>query len=492
MEHQSTNFSLTNKVVLTLTCLINVFITLGNFAEVLKGGKPLMTASLCLILCIINAGSLLYFYNKDKNFAYFKELSFWGFLPVYIFSIFSTRTVGVYVYIVPFIFLYFSYFDLKFIIKTISVAFTFNILRVLWLILIVKQNEPHFITEYTVQLLAAFVICLIAYLGTKTSIQMNKEKLEALEASRIQQTEILSSVLDLGRVLDTQSQEIYNVVSELERSSNVVSTTMNDIAVGIEDTTQNIQTQSHLTQDIQHIILDTSDASKVMTQISLDTIHEMNKGKEIIEELGQHTSAMNTNSDTVYNSMLALQDKTTEIGRITSAITDIAAQTNILSLNAAIESARAGEAGKGFAVVADEVRTLSTQTSASAGTIAKILSELQVMVQSSVGAMHEFRTTNAAQNKLIQDTESIFNTAITSMNEVNTNIQLVSDKVQAILASNDQIVSSIEGISSTSEANLANIQESHTATETNNIQIAQTKSIAQTLLETSEQIQKFL
>ena len=143
-------------------------------------------------------------------------------------------------------------------------------------------------------------------------------------------------------------------------------------------------------------------------------------------------------------------------------------------------------------MVADEVRSLSTQTSASAGTIANILGELQVMVQDAVSAMNTFRTTNTAQNKLIQDTESIFNTTIQSMNDVNRNINLVSDKVQAILASNDQIVNSIEEISSTSEANLANIQESFAATETNNTQIAQTKVIAQTLVATSEQIQKYL
>lgn len=492
MEYNSINFSSTNKLVLTLSCLINAFLTLGNFVEVLKGNKPLLVATGCLILSLINVGGLLYLYRKDNNSALFKEFSFWSFLAVYVYSIFASYTVGVYVYIIPFVFLYFSYFDVKFIQKVVCIVFTLNITRVLWLVLIIKQNQPHFVSDYTIQLASMFTICLIAYLVTKVSTQMNTEKLETLEASRQQQAEILSSVLELGRVLDTQSQEIYTVVSELEKSSNVVATTMNEITVGIEDTTQNIQTQSHLTQDIQHIILDTSDASKVMTQISLETIDEINKGKEIIEELSKQTATMNTNSDTVYNSMIALQDKTSEIGRITSTITDIAAQTNILSLNAAIESARAGEAGKGFAVVADEVRSLSTQTSASAGTIANILGELQVMVQDAVSAMNTFRTTNTAQNKLIQDTESIFNTTIQSMNDVNRNINLVSDKVQAILASNDQIVNSIEEISSTSEANLANIQESFAATETNNTQIAQTKVIAQTLVATSEQIQKYL
>lgn len=492
MEDHSSNYSRTNKLVLTLVSVINIVLPLGNFIEVFNGKKTFIVAFTCLILTLINLCTLFYIYHKDSNSALFKQVSFWEFLVVYIFSLFSTHSTGVYIYIVPHIFLYFLYFDAKFIKKVVSIVYTLNIIRVFWLIVFIKQSAPNYITDYLVQLFAMLVLCLIAYLGTNIANQMNNEKIEAIEASRQKQSEILNSILKLGHVLDTQSQEVYTVVSNLEQSSTVLTTTMNDIASGIEDTTQNIQSQSQLTQDIQHIILDTSNASKIMSQMSLNTINEINKGTKIIQELDQQTITMNTNSDTVYNSMLALQEKALEIGRITSAITDIASQTNILSLNAAIESARAGEAGKGFAVVATEVRKLSTETSASASTITTILRDLQAMVESSVKAMNNFRTTNVTQNQLIQNTAAIFNTTITNMNEVNHNIQLVSDKIQAILAANDQIVSSIQEISATSETNLANIEQSYTATETNTAQITQTKSIAQTLLATSEQIKKYL
>lgn len=489
MDFNTTQFSLTSRLVLRLCLFINVFLTLGNLMEVFKGNKLFTVALLCFLLSLINSVGLIYFYRNESKF--FQEFSFWSFLGVYVFSLFSTHCVGVYVYIVPLIFLYILYYDVKFMRKCLIIVYSLNIIRIIWLVVFVKQSGPTFITDYSVQVASITIFCIIAYLGIKVTHQMNSESIGTIENARKQQAEILESVLELGRVLDTQSKEIYAVVSELEKSSHVMTTTMNDITVGIKDTTQNIQTQSHLTQDIQHIILNTSDASKVMSQISLDTIDEINKGKKIIEELGVQTSAMNINSDTVYTSMLALQDKTIEIGRITSVITDIAEQTNILSLNAAIESARAGEAGRGFAIVADEVRKLATQTSSSANTITTILHELENMVQSSVSAMTEFRTTNISQTELIQDTESIFNTTINGVTEVNKNIQLVSDKIQGLLSSTDQIVSSIQEISSTSEANLANLQESYAATETNNAQITQTKSIAQILLQTAEQVRQY-
>ena len=375
--------------------------------------------------------------------------------------------------------------------KIVSIVLPVNILRVIWLIFIVKQNDFHSLIDYLIQVAAMSVLCAIAYVGTSVATQQNDEKVQALEKSQAKQNEILNSILELGVVLDTQAKDVYTVVSNLEQSSDILATTMNDIAKGIEATTQNIQTQSQLTQDIQHIIVDTATASQNMSELSSATIAEINNGQEILKNLDTQTAAMNTNSDAVYNAMIALQEKTTEISRITAAISTIANQTNILSLNAAIESARAGEAGRGFAIVADEVRKLATQTSASANTISTILHELENMVQSSVSAMNEFRTTNISQTELIQDTESIFNTTINGVTEVNKNIQLVYDKIQGLLSSTDQIVSSIQEISSTSEANLANLQESYAATETNNAQITQTKSIAQILLQTAEQVRQY-
>ncbi|WP_172674854.1 methyl-accepting chemotaxis protein [Cellulosilyticum ruminicola] len=375
--------------------------------------------------------------------------------------------------------------------KIISVVLPVNILRVIWLIFVIQQNDFHSLIDYLIQVASMSVLCAIAYAGTSVAKQQNDEKVQALKKSQSKQNEILNNILELGVLLDSQSKDVYTVVSNLEQSSEILANTMNDIAKGIEATTQNIQTQNQLTQDIQHIIIDTATASENMSKLSSATLAEINHGQEILKNLNTQTVAMNTNSDAVYNAMIALQEKTTEISRITAAISAIANQTNILSLNAAIESARAGEAGKGFAVVATEVRTLATQTKDSAATIANILGELQVMVDSSVTAMHDFRETNLVQNDLIAQTEAIFNKTTDSMHQVNHNIRLVSDKIQEVLSSNDQIVASIEEISATSESNLANIEDSYTATESNSSQISQTKNIAETLLQTAQKISTY-
>ena len=321
-------------------------------------------------------------------------------------------------------------------------------------------------------------------------------KANKIFTSSVAQTEQIQNIfehtLENASKTNETVEQLYENITQSTCAVEEISQSSSDIALRAERMTQTALNSSTAASSILKNIEETSKKSSEIGNLTkqLSTITSVNKDN--IVSLVHNINEINEASKNSKAHFSSLSASTTEISNALKIINDVSEQTNLLSLNASIEAAKAGEAGKGFAVVADEVRSLSTQTSASAGTIANILGELQVMVQDAVSAMNTFRTTNTAQNKLIQDTESIFNTTIQSMNDVNRNINLVSDKVQAILASNDQIVNSIEEISSTSEANLANIQESFAATETNNTQIAQTKVIAQTLVATSEQIQKYL
>ena len=107
MESKLSFYARTNRLVLILVCIINALLAMGNFIEAFNGYKTFPSAILALIVNTADVCMLCYIYLKNKESKFFREFSFWGFLVVYFYSLFSSYRVGVYVYIIPHIFLYF-------------------------------------------------------------------------------------------------------------------------------------------------------------------------------------------------------------------------------------------------------------------------------------------------------------------------------------------------------------------------------------------------
>jgi methyl-accepting chemotaxis protein len=127
-------------------------------------------------------------------------------------------------------------------------------------------------------------------------------------------------------------------------------------------------------------VLDVAKNASRAAQSADDTKAKASAGSAVVEESMRSIDRVNAVSATLKDAMAALGDQTQAIGRVMSVISDIADQTNLLALNAAIEAARAGEAGRGFAVVADEVRKLAEKTM----TATKEVGQAVVSIQQSV------------------------------------------------------------------------------------------------------------
>ena len=492
MNYSNTNTAEVNLINLKLSILIVSLVTVGNLVDVLKGTKPPLIALGFTLLGIIYIAVTSYTYKKNPADERFKYINYICFCVIYIYTLFSTKTISVYIYVLPIMFLYFLYFDYKLICNITTGIVIINALRLVWLLTIAGRNSSADITEYLIISCSIVVLCMNSRLATRTSNKFNSDKMNTIEQARHKQEVILNEVLKIGSTLDTRSNEIYDIVSALEKSTTTMNNAMSNMTTNVETTALHIDSQINLTSNIQNLIENTVEAAIETSDISTTTIKQMDHGVEIVKALRKQSNLMNTNSDLVYNAMIALKQETDEIERIIEEITTIANQTNILSLNAAIESARAGEAGKGFAVVAEEVRQLATKTSQSAATISTILKALQNRATDSVSTLLEFRTTATEQNQLIVNTEDIFNQTIINMQNVNKNIDVVSKKVQDILISNNEIVKSIHIVSENSQHSLSDINETNEATHLTSTQVEQTKHIAEDLLKASENLKQYI
>jgi len=166
-----------------------------------------------------------------------------------------------------------------------------------------------------------------------------------------------------AEVLLQSSQQLNRSVRSIEQSSSLQSEAASAIAANAEQ----------LTVSISHV----SDSTQQAAQLSADSEQQAQHGHQslqmLVDQVNQVSAMVSTSAAQIQN----LQQESTKISNIVSTIRDIADQTNLLALNAAIEAARAGEQGRGFAVVADEVRKLSERTAHSTNEIAAMVTAIQ-------------------------------------------------------------------------------------------------------------------
>ena len=303
------------------------------------------------------------------------------------------------------------------------------------------------VTTSAILIILSFVIVIWIISAIVKSLLTLKERIDTLSTGEADLTSRIAIVYDdeLGDISRSVNNFIIYLQSMMldisQASVHITKSTeqLNDQSIKVNSA---LLTHASETDQVVSAITEMSSTSETVAQNAADTSINTQKAndeailsKAIVTEASNSVIALVDEVDSASTSINTMNDNTQEIIKALSVIGEIADQTNLLALNAAIEAARAGEQGRGFAVVADEVRSLAARTQTSTAEINKILSTLSNDAENAVTAMDVTRSScqrTAENTARVTDSLDNMTNFIIHINDLNTQIATASEEQSAV------------------------------------------------------------
>jgi len=351
--------------------------------------------------------------------------------------------------------------------------------------------------------------------ATATSVaEASKQLSNASELTARATQQMASTIQQIARGAAEQSASLQQTSNDVDQLSNAI----DQIAKGSEEQAKDVEEASAIVKKVSMAIANVSTNAKAGDEewgsTAASAAEGARKAHETVEGMIKIKKAMEAVSAKVSD----LGGRSEEIGKIVATIDDIAAQTNLLALNAAIEAARAGEQGRGFAVVADEVRKLAERSSGATKEIAGLVGGIQTRVREAVGAMKEGGKEVEVGYKLAADAGVALDDILGRSQRVGRQVEQISraardlqelssgmveatDRIKRIVgqnaaatqemtASSGAVSGAIESTAGVAEGNSAATEEVSASVEEMSAQVEEVLAAAQSLTDTADDLKK--
>ncbi len=272
----------------------------------------------------------------------------------------------------------------------------------------------------------------------------------SIDIDQEDETGVLAGALKhMSVTLNKMVGQINSSVINVSSSANEVSATSGQIATGIDAQVQQIEQSAAATTEMSQSIMEVARNAGDASSAAKESVDVANEGKSVVDDTVSGMTSIAKYVETSAGTIAKLGESSQQIGDIISVINEIADQTNLLALNAAIEAARAGEQGRGFAVVADEVRKLAERTGHATREISEMIKQIQNDTEASVESMQEGQ-------KKAEEGVDLAEKSRESLDRIVHASETCLDMVRSIAAATEEQSATIEEVSTTME-NIADV-----------------------------------
>jgi methyl-accepting chemotaxis protein len=304
--------------------------------------------------------------------------------------------------------------------------------------------------------------------------------------------EIILQVRSHAEQVAALAEQLNASSEQTSQAAKQIAETVQGVVLGTDKQVQGVEEGSREVQEMAAGIRQISSRAESVTAAAVDTSEMATNGNRTIQEAVARMNGMSETIDHLARLVRGLGERSRQIGQIVDAITDIAGQTNLLALNAAIEAARAGEHGRGFAVVADEVRKLAEQASASAGQITQLVGTIQSEIDEAVVSMQRGTEEVAAGMAGVSEAGEAFARIRAAVLEVTGQVQEVSAATRSLTASTEKVAQAMREIAGVTEMTAARTLDVSAATEEQLASMEEIHASAASLAGLAEELEKLM
>jgi len=299
---------------------------------------------------------------------------------------------------------------------------------------------------------------------------------------------LLHKIIDNSQQVAASSEQLTASAQETARATEHITMTIQDISAVVENQVVYASQTTNSVNEIASKITHINTEMQTVTDMTTKAANKAIEGHKVVAHAIQQMNLIENKIGTATEVVNVLGSKSREIDNIISLITNIAGQTNLLALNAAIEAARAGEQGRGFAVVADEVRKLAEQSEAAAKQISAIIREIQRETNTTVKVMSESTSSVQEGIVMVNKAENTFAEIEQAIQTMSTQTRSISQDITGISSDSVTIVQSVNDIAQSTKETSNSTQSVAATTEEQNAAMEEIQSAATMLAKMAEEL----